>query len=117
MTGLGTNTLHHELDCPRCGAKVSSGIGFQVGAIKRANYRLGERISWDGPVVRPAERPQSGNLRTIGYFNCDNPRCESWQDCFPEVQEALITIADDIIADVCVIQHKPDKQDFDILEA
>jgi hypothetical protein len=116
MTIRGTNTLYHDITCPHCGKPVSSGIGFQAGVIKRLNYKLGDKITWEGQIARPATRPPNGDLKTIGYFNCDNPRCSTWQDCFPEVQEALITICGDTITAVEVTTHNPEDHTFAILE-
>ncbi len=114
---IGTNTIYYELECPTCGKVVRSGVGFRAGLIKQINYHVGEKIKWgSGEGSRPVERPPDGNLKTIGYFNCDNPRCDTWKDCFPEVQEAVITIANDEIMDVQVINYKPSEHTFDILE-
>lgn len=77
---------------------------------------LGEKLRWDGPNCRPPQRPPNGNMKTVGYFNCDNPRCDTWKDCFPEVQEALITVRNDEIRDVEVINYKPHEHSFDIIE-
>jgi hypothetical protein len=118
MTQLGTNTLYYEITCPHCGEQVMSGIGFRAGAIKRQSYKLGDKLTWKakGALIRPEKRPPKGNLKTIGYFNCDNLRCSTWQDCFPIVQEALITISGDKIAEVEPTTHRPDDLTFDILE-
>ena len=115
-SSIGTNTLYYELECPHCGKAVHSGIGFRAGTVNQLSYHLGQSLKWDGPNCRPATRPPGGNLQTIGYFNCDNPRCDTWKDCFPEVQEALITIRDDVLKDARVISHKPDEHTFDIVE-
>jgi len=111
-----TNTVYYELECPHCGSLVRSGIGFRAGVVRQLNYNVGEKIRWDGPNCRPAHRPPDGNLKTIGYFNCDNPRCETWKDCFPDVQEAMIIIVNDVIANVQVIEYKPHERSFDIIE-
>ena len=113
---VGTNTVYFELPCPQCGSVVRSGIGFRAGVIKQLNYHVGEKIRWEGPNCRPSERPPGGNLKTIGYFNCDNPRCDTWQDCFPEVQEALVIIQNDVLQDVQFINYKPGEHSFDIIE-
>lgn len=110
------NTLYSEIKCPKCSKVVNSGIGFKVGAINQHSYKIGERLKWDGSQTRPAARPQGGNLKTVGYFECDNLDCSTWQDCYPEVQEALITIKDDVIVDVKPFEHKPNQIDFDIIE-
>ena len=111
----GFNTLYYDLKCPNCGSAVESGIGFRAGVLRQASYKIGDKLSWDGPNSRPVERPAGGNFKTIGYFNCDNLKCTTWHDCFPEVQEALITIRDDVIAEVVPVTHKPGAQSFDIL--
>lgn len=112
-----SNTLYCDIVCPKCGKKVTSGIGFRAGALDQRSYKLGERLQWKGSRVRPSERPKDGNLKTVGYFECDNLNCSTWQDCYPEVQEALITIRDDVIADVQPFTHKPNQIDFDIIES
>lgn len=111
-----TNTLYYELACPKCSVIVHSGIGFRIGHLQRISYRLGETIKWNGNNCRPSKRPKDGNIKTIGYFNCDNPRCETWKDCFPEIQEALIVIENDVITDVSPIKFKPGEQSYAILE-
>jgi hypothetical protein len=95
-----TNTLYVALPCPFCQEKVISGVGFRVGAITNKRYQLGDKLEWTGQECRPAERPSHGNLTTVGYFNCDNVRCSTWQDCYPEVQQAIVVIREDIITDV-----------------
>src|SRR5688500_376705 len=112
----GTNTLYYDLECPYCKVPIRSGIGFRVGSIKQLSYRLGEKLKWDGPITRPKARPAGGNMQTIGYFNCDNPRCDTWKDCFPEVQEALIVIREDYLAEVKVVEHNPGSHNFEIVE-
>jgi hypothetical protein len=109
------NTLYHDLKCPMCGSAIDSGIGFRAGALKQASYRIGDKLSWEGGKCRPEEKPSGGNFRTVGYFNCDNLNCMSWHDCFPQVQEAVITFADDIIAEVQAVPSLPEEQGFDIL--
>jgi len=108
--------LFAELTCPKCGKKITSGIGFRVGRIGGLSYKLGEKLQWDGPRNRPKHRPQDGSLKTIGYFECDNLSCETWQDCYPEVQEALIVIHNDVIAEAQPTVHKPGELNFDIIE-
>ena len=113
---VGTNTLYFDITCPYCGRESRSGIGFRAGVVHQLSYHLGQRLDWNGPNCSPSARPPGGNMKTIGYFNCDNPRCETWQDCFPEVQEALIVIVNDFITECSVVKHHPEKQDFPILE-
>ena len=80
------------MPCPFCQEKLSSGIGFRVGAIASKTYKLGDKLDWKGKDCRPEKRPKGGNISTVGYFNCDNIRCSTWSDCYPEVQQAIITI-------------------------
>jgi hypothetical protein len=91
-------------------------VGFQVGVLENRRYRLGDRLNWEGADRRPKERPQSGSLKTIGYFNCDNPKCSSWNDCYPDVQQALIVIENDRIADVSVYNGVLGQEKFEILK-
>lgn len=112
----GVNTLYSDIKCPKCGKVVTSGIGFKVGSIDRGEYKIGEKLKWESGKSRPRERPDGGNLKTIGYFECENLSCETWSDCYPEVQEALITIKSDIISEAKPYTHKPNEQVFDIIE-
>jgi hypothetical protein len=95
---------------------VTSGVGFKVGAIENHNYKIGDKLKWDGSKCRPAARPSDGKIKSIGYFNCDNVRCSSWQDCYPQVQQALVTVENDIITEVSVFHERIDGQNFDIIE-
>ena len=116
MPNQAPNILNTDLPCPKCGAKISSGIGFRVGKVAGLSYEIGDRITWGDSGNRPAVRPQDGSLKTIGYFECENLDCETWQDCFPEVQEVLIVIENDVIEDVKPTIHKPGVVSFDIIE-
>lgn len=94
-------------------------MGFRIGALKRKSYKIGDSLDWqtpEGVVCRPAERPVGGNIKTVGYFNCDNPKCSSWQDCFPAVQMALVTIEGGCF--IAVESYDPPAQiaEFAILE-
>jgi hypothetical protein len=111
-----TNTLYCDIACPKCGKNVSSGIGFRAGIIDRRSYRLGDSLVWEGGATRPDNRPYRGNLKTIGYFECDNLKCETWADCYPEIQEALIIIKEDIISEAKPFIHRPNELVFDIIE-
>lgn len=116
MSQTPANTLYAEVKCPKCGSKVTSGIGFKAGKLASLSYKLGEKLIWDGKSDRPSSRPQGGMLKTIGYFECDNLSCESWHDCFPEIQEALIIVRNDVISEAKPTVHKPGELDFDIIE-
>lgn len=114
---MSFNTIYCDLKCPFCKEPVTSGIGFRLGDLKNEKYRVGDRLSWDGPQCRPRERPPGGNIKSVGYFNCDNVRCASWQDCYPQVQQALIVVENDVLQDVQVYPGDVlGPQDFPILE-
>ncbi len=110
------NTLHCDLYCPHCNEKIISGIGFQVGSLQKRQYRLGNIIDWQKEPRRPDKRPASGNIVTLGHFNCDNPSCSSWQDCYPNIQTVKITIKEDKIVDVAIYTDV-DQEEFAILES
>jgi hypothetical protein len=113
---LSFNTVYSDLLCPFCNEKVQSGVGFRWGVIANIKYQPGDRVVWRGGNSRPSQRPQVALVKTVGYFNCDNVRCSSWQDCYPTVQRALITIEDDAIKDVSVYEGEATDDGFDIIE-
>jgi len=117
---LSFNTIYptNEFLCPFCGQAVDSGVGFRVGAICQKAYKVGDILVFDDGVSpkRPEKIPPNGNLKTVGYFNCDNPRCSSWQDCFPAVQMALITVKDGIIRAVENYDPPAEVDQFAIIE-
>ncbi len=98
---------------------MTSGVGFRVGAILRHNYKLQDELIWKGGECFPAERPKLGNIKSLGYFNCDNPACSSWTDCFPEVQHALVIVEENRIKRVESFELPEDAEieDFAILES
>jgi len=113
---VSINTVYAELTCPFCHEKITSGVGFRIGALKNAQYKVGQKISWDGAQCRPST-PLAGRIKSIGYFNCDNIKCKTWQDCYPEVQQAVITIENDVISDVQIYTGKKQYgSDFDIID-
>lgn len=75
---------------------------------------MGDKIDWSGKKTWPEERPEGGNFKTIGYFECENLRCPTWNDCFPQVQEVLITVKNDIISEIRPIFFRPDKVEFSV---
>ncbi|MBU6454553.1 MAG: hypothetical protein KGS72_22480 [Cyanobacteria bacterium REEB67] len=93
-------------------------MGFRVGAVLRLNYQLDDELIWRGGECRPSERPAIGNIKTVGYFNCDNPACKSWTDCFPEVQHALVVVKNNRIDSVESYELPEDAEveEFAILE-
>jgi hypothetical protein len=116
LTKLNCNTLYSELHCPACQGKVVSGVGFRLGAIAAKQYQVGDELSWDGAPTRPATRPKAKVVKTVGYFNCDNIRCSTWQDCFPTVQLALITVEGNRIKEVSIYEGPASDNGFDIIE-
>ncbi len=110
------NTLHCELHCPHCRAKIISGLGFRVGSLENRQYKLGDTINWSNPPCQPENRPAGGNIVTLGHFNCDNPRCSSWQDCYPNIQTVKITIKKDKIVDAVIYANEDNHEEFAILE-
>jgi hypothetical protein len=110
------NTVYSDLLCPFCDEKVESGVGFQLGAIAGTKYHLGDLLKWDGKHCRPAALPACEVIRSVGYFNCDNIRCKTWSDCYPEVQQALVTVKNGVIAEVVVLHERRSGQNFDIVE-
>jgi len=116
MQDSNFNTVYVDLKCPFCQVAIESGVGFRVGALENRKYRVGDKLDWAGSNCRPLTRPPDGNLKTIGYFNCDNPRCTSWRDCYPEVQVALIAICDDRISEVSAYDGVLSGEKFEIIE-
>lgn len=110
----GFNLLRGSIACPRCGHAVEEGVGFRAGAVDRRVYKLGDSLSWQGGLCHPAGRPEVKQWHTIGYFECENLKCSSWSDCFPEVNEVLITIEDDVIKSVKTVVYKPNLQEFPV---
>lgn len=78
--------------------------------------KVGDSVTWNGPNSRPPTRPEAKVVKTVGYFECDNIRCSSWQDCFPLQQRALITFDEDRIAAVAVFDGEATNDGFDIIE-
>lgn len=107
---MNFNTVYPPLNCPFCAQAVSSGVGFRVGALMGKQYRIGDSIVWEGGPTRPESRPPAGNIRSIGYFNCDNIKCSTWSDCFPEVQLALVVVENNVIVAVELHHDLAEKQ-------
>lgn len=91
-------------------------MGFRVGALLGRQYKIGDKLIWEGGLTRPESPPPAGNIRTIGYFNCDNIKCSSWTDCFPEVQAALVVVENNVIVAVERHEHLAEHEQFQILE-
>jgi hypothetical protein len=111
------NTLYCDLPCPYCQSKIITGIGFKVGSLTKTRYKLGDILTWQEEPKRPEKRPANGNIITLGYFNCDNPKCTSWQDCYPDIQTVKITIEKDRITDVAIYTDALPQEQFAILTA
>lgn len=110
----GSNYLRGEFKCPKCGAEITCGIGFRAGTVGGINYKLGDKIVWAEKRNWPQERPEDGSFKTIGYFECENLRCPTWSDCFPEVQEVVITIKNDVISDLRPVFYNPGEIKFSV---
>lgn len=113
---MSFNTLEGGLVCPQCKADIISGVGFRLGTIASLRYKVGDSLSWEGDYCRPQSRPQEKEIKTLGYYNCDNVHCKSWQDCYPEVQLAVITVENNIITKVEPYSGPEPTRDFPILE-
>ena len=109
------NTLQHNLSCPFCQEKIVTAIGFKIGSLNKKVYKLGDKIDWKKSPRRPEQRPAKGNIITLGYFNCDNTKCKSWQDCFPDIQTVKIVIEKDKIIDVSIYTDTLPHEQFAIL--
>jgi len=113
---MSFNTLEGGLVCPHCKADIISGVGFRLGNIASLRYKIGDSLSWDGDYCRPKSRPSAKTIKTVGYYNCDNIKCKSWQDCFPDVQLGLITVEDNVIAKVEPYTGPEPETEFPIIE-
>jgi hypothetical protein len=111
------NTLYADVHCPFCNEKVTSGVGFKVGALTNKSYRIGDKLNWKGAPVRPEKPPAKGDITSIGYFNCDNIRCSTWQDCYPQVQQAFILVKNNVLVAVELADSKGNFQSFEITES
>ena len=111
------NTLYADVHCPFCNEKVTSGVGFKVGALLNKSYNIGDKLVWKGTPSRPEKRPAHGDITSIGYFNCDNIKCSTWQDCYPQVQQALVVVKKDVLVAVESVDEKGDYQSFEITES
>lgn len=113
---MNFNTVYSDLQCPFCQEKVVSGVGFRFGAVANLRYKIGDQIKWEGGPTRPSACPAQSVVKTVGYFNCDNIRCSSWQDCYPSVQKALVTIENGELKEVAVFNGEASDNGFDIIE-
>ncbi|MCA9814580.1 MAG: hypothetical protein H6677_01005 [Candidatus Obscuribacterales bacterium] len=113
---MSFNTIYGELDCPHCKSRILSGVGFRFGQLNQRQYKKGDELAWEGDQCRPPSRPDARVIKTLGHFNCDNIKCSSWQDCFPDIQTVLITIENNRITDVEIYKPSGDEEEFAILE-
>ena len=91
-------------------------MGFRVGALTNHSYKIGDTLLWDGPVCRPEVKPPAGNIRSIGYFYCDNLRCSTWSDCFPDVQQVVVVVENNVLVAVELHKLLDEVEQFQILE-
>ncbi len=113
---MSFNTLEDGLNCPFCNAVIISGVGFRLGSIASLRYKVGDSLSWDSDYCRPKEKPQANVIKTLGYYNCDNIKCKTWQDCYPDVHLAIITVENNVISNVEPYKGPEPKSEFPILE-
>lgn len=112
---MSFNTIDCDIKCPHCNQKIESGIGFRFGFLNQDIYKIGDQISWEGNDLRPEMRPAQSVIKTLGHFNCDNLECSTWQDCFPDVQTALITIENNHIKEVSIYTCQGGEEEFAII--
>ena len=91
-------------------------MGFKLGFLNQDIYKIGDQISWEGEELRPDSKPSHPVIKTLGHFNCDNLKCSTWQDCFPDVQTALITVENNRIVDVSIYICQGGEEEFAILD-
>lgn len=85
------NYLLLELTCPRCGKTAEMEAEFEFGLMELTQYRLGDRLQWDGLGVKtPPVRPENGNYENDAYVVC--PQCE--RDFW-----LVITVKNDVIVE------------------
>ena len=113
---MSFNTIHGDFICPHCKEPVQSGIGFRYGYLNRDIYKKGDDIKWHDKNCRPKEKPAFKVIKTLGHFNCDNIKCSSWQDCYPDIQNVLITIENNRIVEVEHYKHTGEEDEFAFLE-
>jgi hypothetical protein len=109
------NTLYCDLSCPQCQGEIVTGIGFRIGSLTNTRYKIGDTLNWQQEPRRPEERPAGGNIVTLGHFNCDNPKCTTWKDCYPAIQTVKITIEKDRIINVAIYTDTLPQEQFAIL--
>lgn len=69
------NILFLTITCPRCGTEAKVEAEFRFGLRDLSNYRLGDKLPWDGPGTKtPEQRPEGGNYNDEAYVVC--PHCE-----------------------------------------
>lgn len=110
------NTINGGLTCPFCKEKIISGVGFRFGKIDNRQYEIGDEIDWSGSPTRPDQKPDATSVKTIGYFNCDNVKCKSWQDCYPEVQTAQVSIENNKIKSIEIYTGPDLDREYKIVE-
>lgn len=82
------NTLLTRAICPHCGALCDVRADFRFGLRDLIEYRLGDRIRWEGKGVRtPAHRPPGGNYVGPAYTECPNCGKPFWLRIAVEADE------------------------------
>ena len=113
---MSFNTIDGELKCPHCQSRIVSGVGFRLGQLNQRRYKMGDELAWEGDNSRPPSRPRAKLIKTLGHFNCDNIKCSTWQDRFPDIQTALITVEDNVISNLEIYECRGEEEEFAILE-
>lgn len=73
------NTLVTKATCPCCGECHPVLADFRFGLRDQLEYRLGDRLIWEGRGVRtPSERPTNGNFSGEANTECPGCGCEFW---------------------------------------
>src|SRR5881296_365854 len=86
------NSLLTRARCPWCGKQSDIKADFRFGLRDLREYRLGDKIVWEGRGVRtPSRRPPGGNYTAEAYSECPNCGKPFWLRIV--VQEDLIAEA------------------------
>jgi hypothetical protein len=97
------NTLVTEARCPYCGASCEVRADFRFGLREQRDYRLGDRLQWEGKGVRtPTHRPPEGNFVGEAFTECPSCGREYW---------LLIAVESDVIASAATDMDREDYAD------
>ena len=68
------NILNVELDCPRCGTRVTVESEVKLGYLDVLHYQVGDPVEWFEGGGGDAARPPEGRLDGEAYAEC--PECQ-----------------------------------------